>query len=89
MKSSGLILLVALLMGTCSSAALPSYQYQRLGNPQDIQTRPTVGLAMMGGGKIWMRHSDGSVAKAMAATFLFCGRQVTTPTTLMYKVCAR
>lgn len=51
MKSSGLILVVALLMGTCSSAALPSYQYQRLGNPQDIQTRPTAGIAMLGGGQ--------------------------------------
>jgi cyanophycinase len=50
MKSSNLILLVALLMGTCSSVA-SSYRYQRLGNPQDIQTKPTAGIAMMGGGQ--------------------------------------
>jgi len=43
-------LLIALLMGTCSSVA-SSYQYQRLGNPQDIQTKPTAGIAMMGGGE--------------------------------------
>jgi cyanophycinase-like exopeptidase len=37
-------------MGTSSSVA-SSYQYQRLGNPQDIQTKATAGIAMMGGGE--------------------------------------
>ena len=50
MKVSDLILVV-LLTSICSSlAGASSYQYQRLGNPQDIETKPTAGIAMMGGG---------------------------------------
>ncbi len=33
-----------------SVAHAQSYQYFRLGNKEDIQTRPTAGIAMMGGG---------------------------------------
>ncbi len=31
--------------------AADSYQYFRLGNPSDVQTKPAAGIAMMGGGK--------------------------------------
>ena len=37
-----------LLLATTAQAA--SYQYFRIGNPADIQTKPTPGTAMMGGG---------------------------------------
>jgi cyanophycinase len=37
-----------LLLATAAHAA--SYQYFRIGNPADIQTKPTPGVAMMGGG---------------------------------------
>jgi len=33
-----------------SLAHAQSYQYFRLGNPQDVQTKPVAGVAMMGGG---------------------------------------
>jgi cyanophycinase len=52
MKRSGLILLVVLLISTSSGlAGASSYTYQRSGDPQDIQTKPTAGIAMMGGGR--------------------------------------
>jgi cyanophycinase len=43
-------LLILLLTGWASLAHAASYTYRRLGNPQDVQTRPEVGIAMMGGG---------------------------------------
>jgi len=42
------VVLVLLLAVTLSSAQ--SYKYFRLGNPQDTQTKPVAGIAMMGGG---------------------------------------
>jgi len=52
MKRSDLILLVVLVMSTCSGVAgASSYIYERLGDPQDVQTKTTAGIAMMGGGR--------------------------------------
>ncbi|MGO9088239.1 MAG: cyanophycinase [Candidatus Sulfotelmatobacter sp.] len=47
----GLRLLV-LLFFACSGnlAQAASYKYFRLGNPQDVQTKPAAGIAMLGGG---------------------------------------
>jgi cyanophycinase len=42
------LLIVTLLLATTAHAA--SYQYFRIGNPADLQTKPTPGVAMMGGG---------------------------------------
>jgi len=42
------LLIVTLLLATTTHAA--SYKYSRIGNPADIQTKPTPGTAMMGGG---------------------------------------
>jgi cyanophycinase len=41
-----------LLLAACTAACAhaQSYQYFRLGNKQDVQTKPTPGIAMMGGG---------------------------------------
>ncbi|HXY09428.1 MAG TPA: cyanophycinase [Terriglobales bacterium] len=50
MKMLDLILFVVPLMSICGVARASSYQYQRLGNPQDVQTKATAGIAMMGGG---------------------------------------
>lgn len=43
-----LLHIALLLLATTAHAA--SYQYFRIGNPADIQTKPTPGTAMMGGG---------------------------------------
>jgi cyanophycinase len=48
MKDSWLLLLVLALLGSLAHAA--SYQYTRIGNKEDVQTQPTAGIAMMGGG---------------------------------------
>src|SRR5271166_1925553 len=42
------LLIITLLLATTAQAA--SYQYIRIGNPADVQTKPTPGVAMMGGG---------------------------------------
>ena len=41
---------IAVLCLACTLAQAGSYQYIRLGNKEDIQTKPTPGTAMMGGG---------------------------------------
>jgi cyanophycinase len=43
-------LLFSFVMAAQFALAADSYQYFRLGNKDDIQTRPTAGIAMMGGG---------------------------------------
>ncbi len=43
-------LLLLLIASAASFAQAQSYQYFRLGNKEDIQTKPTPGVAMMGGG---------------------------------------
>ena len=48
MKDSWLLLLVLALLGSLAHAG--SYHYIRIGNKQDVQTQPTAGIAMMGGG---------------------------------------
>jgi cyanophycinase len=40
----------AVLAFSVSVAQAQSYKYFRLGNPEDVQTKPTFGIAMMGGG---------------------------------------
>lgn len=51
MKLPHFLILIVLLLGMRSGlAGAASYQYKRLGNPQDVQTRPDGGIAMMGGG---------------------------------------
>ena len=51
MKRIGLLfLLFALLAGAGNAARAQAYQYFRLGNPQDLQTKPAAGIAMLGGG---------------------------------------
>lgn len=47
---SRLWLLALLLMISVESWGQQSYKYFRLGNRQDIQTKPTFGIAMLGGG---------------------------------------
>jgi cyanophycinase len=42
------LLIITLLLATTAHAA--PYQYFRIGNPADVQTKPTPGTAMMGGG---------------------------------------
>src|ERR1700723_1279445 len=42
------LLIITLLLATTAHAA--SYKYFRIGNPADVQTKPTPGTAMMGGG---------------------------------------
>jgi cyanophycinase len=48
-KSLGLLLLICLACAG-SLADASSYKYFRLGNPQDVQTKPAAGIAMLGGG---------------------------------------
>jgi len=50
MKMLRLLFLVLALPLTVSLAHASSYQYFRLGNKQDVQTKTTGGVAMMGGG---------------------------------------
>ncbi|MGA3104002.1 MAG: cyanophycinase [Terriglobales bacterium] len=51
MKAQRSLVLILLLLGICTAlASAASYQYKRLGNPKDVQTRPDGGVAMMGGG---------------------------------------
>jgi cyanophycinase len=45
-----LIITAPLILGLATAAQTPSYQYFRIGNKDDIQTRPIGGTAMMGGG---------------------------------------
>jgi cyanophycinase len=45
-----LFLLVFLMACAANLAQAQSYKYFRLGNKDDIQTKPTAGVAMMGGG---------------------------------------
>ncbi len=45
-----LTLCLAFFLATSLPARAGSYQYFRLGNSTDIQTRPAAGIAMMGGG---------------------------------------
>jgi len=47
--SSTVILLALVFAANCAHAA-DSYQYFRLGNKDDVRTKPTAGIAMMGGG---------------------------------------
>ena len=42
--------LLLLMVCVASLARAQSYKYFRLGNKEDIQTKPTAGIAMMGGG---------------------------------------
>jgi len=37
-------------LGHAADAAAPAYQYFRLGNQQDVETKTSAGIAMMGGG---------------------------------------
>jgi cyanophycinase-like exopeptidase len=51
MKLPHFLVPIVLLLGMCSGlAGAASYKYKRLGNPQDVQTNPQGGIAMMGGG---------------------------------------
>ena len=51
MKPQRSLVLILLLLGICTAlASAVSYQYKRLGNPKDAETRPEGGVAMMGGG---------------------------------------
>lgn len=43
-------LLVVTCVGAADLAVAQSYKYFRLGNSQDVQTKPAFGIAMMGGG---------------------------------------
>jgi cyanophycinase-like exopeptidase len=50
MRTSRLALLLLLLVAFASVAHADSWQYFRIGNKEDVQTRPAGGTAMMGGG---------------------------------------
>ena len=41
---------LVLILALATTAHAASYKYIRIGNPNDIQTTPTPGTAMMGGG---------------------------------------
>ena len=45
-----LLLILIVALGLSSVAQAASWQYFRIGNKEDIQTRPVAGTAMMGGG---------------------------------------
>jgi len=42
--------MMLVLAGVGDLARAESYKYMRMGNPQDVQTKPVAGVAMMGGG---------------------------------------
>jgi cyanophycinase len=46
----GMLTLVAVFMLAASFAQAASFQYVRIGNKNDVQTKPAAGIAMMGGG---------------------------------------
>jgi cyanophycinase-like exopeptidase len=50
MKTWRLALLLLVTLGLASVAHAASWQYLRIGNKEDVQTRPSAGTAMMGGG---------------------------------------
>jgi cyanophycinase len=50
MKLSRLLWLALLLSIGSGVAGAATYKYKRLGSPQDVQSRPEAGVAMMGGG---------------------------------------
>jgi len=50
MKASRVALLLLVTLGLASVAYAASWQYFRIGNKEDVQTRPAGGTAMMGGG---------------------------------------
>ena len=45
-----LLSLVAILFFSCSAGVAQSYKYIRIGQKDDVQTNPSAGVAMMGGG---------------------------------------
>ncbi|MFZ1918144.1 MAG: cyanophycinase [Terriglobales bacterium] len=50
MKTLHAALFLLLALGVASAAHAASWQYFRIGNKEDVQTRPVGGTAMMGGG---------------------------------------
>jgi cyanophycinase len=51
MKKVRSLFLLGMLTGVSGFAQAATYQYIRLGNPEDVQTRTDAGTAMMGGGR--------------------------------------
>jgi len=49
-KHTWILLYLLVVAGIVCSAQAPSYKYFRLGNQEDVQTKPVAGIAMMGGG---------------------------------------
>ena len=45
-----ILMIATILCGAANLASAASYQYFRLGNKEDLQTKPVAGIAMMGGG---------------------------------------
>src|ERR1039457_6588404 len=50
MKFAPALLVIMLLCGGAAPSLVADFKYIRQGNPQDVQTRPEAGVAMMGGG---------------------------------------
>jgi len=50
MRTPHAVFLLVAALSLASLAQAASWQYSRIGNPKDIQTQPTAGTAMMGGG---------------------------------------
>ena len=50
MNPSRTFLSLLIFLLAANSAPAGSYQYFRIGNKDDVQTKPAVGIAMMGGG---------------------------------------
>src|ERR1039457_759640 len=50
MKFAPALLVIMLLCGGAAPSLVADFKYIRQGNPQDVQTRPEAGTAMMGGG---------------------------------------
>jgi cyanophycinase len=71
MKLSSALVSIVLLLGMGNSRArVASYQYKRLGNPHDVQTRAEPGIAMMGGGADLDEAFRWLCAKAKGGDFL-------------------
>ena len=75
MKRSRTALFLLVALGLASAAHAASWQYFRIGNKEDIQTRPTGGTAMMGGGDDLDEAFRWLCRRPTAATSWCCGRR--------------
>jgi len=67
------VLLLLCLGGMAARAWGQHYKYSRIGNKEDAQTRPTAGIAMMGGGSDVDEAFRWLCAKGNGGDFLILG----------------